>query len=263
MKKLSLVLVALLAFSFVGCQEWLDIPDPEPEPEPEPEPVEEAMIMLEDTLATLHYGETYQINAECDNPITYSSENEYNATVSEEGLVTANFVGTTTITLASEFDTKTFEVIVEPVSNLYPEPEIEFGVSMDSIIEKFGEPDAEVEGAIAYSNYSENSNMLMVMFDDEDLVQYYAVVFDVEYSDELDTFLSERYLFAQEEDGIKMYINALDVNEATMIVGSQMEDGFLMAMYMANTGDDGDDEDDEDGEEATGRIKALLNSLKK
>ena len=260
MKKLSLVLVALLAFSFVGCQEWFDIP------EPEPEPVEEAMIMLEETSATLHYGETYQINAECENPITYSSENEYHATVSEEGLVTASFVGATTITLASEFDTKTFEVTVEPVSNLYPEPEIEFGESRESIIERFGEPDAEVEGAIAYGSYSENSTMLMVMFDEDDLVQYYAVIFDVEYSDELDTFLSERYLFAQEEDGIKVYINALDVNEATMFVGSQMEAGILMAMYMANTGDDGDDdgdEDDEDGEKATGRVKTLLKSLKK
>ena len=260
MKKLSLVLLALLAFSFVGCQEWLDIPDPEPEPDPEPDPVEEALIVLEETSTTLHYGETYQINAECENPITYSSENEYHATVSEEGLVTANFVGATTITLASEFDTKTFEVTVAPVSDLYPEPEIEFSESRDSIIARFGEPDAEVEGAIAYGNYSANSTMLMVMFDEEELVQYYAVVFAAEYSDELDTFLSERYLFAQEEDGIKIYINALDVNETTMLVGSKMEDEVLMAMYMANTIEGGEEEE---GEEATGRIKTLLNSLKK
>ena len=253
MKKLSLVLMAILAFSFMGCESWLDFPEPEPEPDPEPEPIEEAMIMLDTTAATLNHGETYQINAECENPITYSTENEYVAMVSEDGLITANFVGSTIINLESEFDTKNFEVTVEPVSDLYPEPEIEFGESRESIIEKFGEPDAETEEAVGYFDYSENTTMMMVMFDEDDLVEYYVVIFDVDFSDELDTFLSERYLFAQEEEGIKVYINALDVNEATMFVGSQIEEDLLMAFYMAN----------EEEEEKVIRVFEALKSLKK
>ena len=73
MKKLSLVLMAVLAFTFVGCEGWLDILDPEPEPDPEPDPIEETLITLEETSTTLNSGETYQINAECEFPITYSS----------------------------------------------------------------------------------------------------------------------------------------------------------------------------------------------
>lgn len=258
MKKLSLVLVALLAFSFVGCQEWLDIPDPDPEPEPEPDPVEEALIMLEETSATLHYGETYQINAECENPITYSSEDEYYASVSEDGLVTANFVGATTINLESEFDTQTFEVTIAPVSELYPEPEIEIGESKESIIERFGEPIAETDGAIGYQDYSDNTTMLMVLFDENNLVEDYALILEVEFEEELETFLSERYLFVQETEGMKIYVNALNPVEASLIIGSQIyadeEETFLMVVYGGNTSEP---------EEKSVNMKALLKALRK
>ena len=255
--------MALLAFTFVGCSEWLDLPDPDPEPDPDPDPIEETLITLDTTAVTLNSGETYQINAECEYPITYTSEDEYVATVSEDGLVTANFVGSTVITLQAETDSQTFEVTVAPVSELYPEPEIEFGESKESVIERFGEPAAETEEAIGYNDYSDNTMMLMVVFDENDLVEYYAVVLDTEYSEELDTFLSERYLYAGEAEGIKVYINALDESDATMYVGSQIDEGFLMAIYMANTGDDGGDENDEDDKVAAGHFKTLLKSLTK
>ena len=255
MKKLSLVLVALLAFSFVGCQEWIDFPDPEPDPEPDPDPAIEAVITLAETSATLHSGETYQIQAECESPITYTSENEYHASVSEEGEVTANFVGSTTIMLESETDSVTFEVTVEPVSNLYPEPEIEFGVTKEAIIEQFGEPTVEDEGVIGYYGYSDNTMMLMVLLDESDLVTEYALILDPSFEEELDTFLGERYLFAQEEEGVKIYINALTIEETSMIVGSQTyEDQFLMAIYAGYT---------EEPEEKTASFKAILKTLGK
>ena len=259
MKKLSLALVALLAFSFVGCQGWLNIddPDPDPEPEPDPDPEVEAVITLEETSATLHYGETYQIVAECESPITYTSENEYNATVSEDGLVTANFVGSTTITLESESDTQTFEVTVEPVSDLYPEPEIEIGETKESILEKFGTPGAEVEGAIGYQGYSDNAPMLMVMFDEEDLVVSYGVIIGIDHEEDLNTFLSERYMFAQEEEGVRIYMNALSVEDATLFVGSEaFDEEYLMAFYMGNTSEP-------EPEEKSADIKAILKALGK
>ena len=52
MKRLSLLLMAVLAFTFIGCNSWLDFPEPEPEPEPEPNV--EAVITLEETSTTLH-----------------------------------------------------------------------------------------------------------------------------------------------------------------------------------------------------------------
>lgn len=260
MKKLSLLLMAVLAFTFMGCGEWLDIPDPEPEPDPEPDPTEVALITLDTTEATLHSGETFQIVAVCESPITYTSENEYFATVSEEGLVTANFVGNTTITLESESDSQTFEVTIEPVSDLYPEPEIEIGESKDAIIERFGDPSDEDEEIIVYYGFAESSFMLMVAFDDDNLVQYYAVVMEIGYIEELETFLSERYMFVNEQDGVKVYINALDVNDATLIVGSQVvEDSFVMAVYMGNDEGGGGEE----GKGVPPRVSKVLKRLAK
>lgn len=242
MKKLSLALIALLAFSFVGCQEWLNIDDPDnPEPEPDPEPNVEAVITLDETSVTLNSGDTYQIQAECEYPITYTSENEYYASVSEEGEVTANFVGSTNIILESESDTQTFEVTIEPVSNLYPEPEIEIGATKEAIIDQFGTPDIEDEETLGFYNYAENTMMLMVLFDEEGLVYAYAVILDVSFEEELDTFLGERYMYVQEQEGVKIYINALTIEETSLIVGSQiLEDQFLMAIYEGYTDDPGE-----------------------
>ena len=238
MKKLSLVLMAVLAFTFVGCEGWLDIPDPEPEPDPEPDPVEEALINLVTTEATLHYGETFQIEAECETPITYTSENEFYATVSEDGLVTAGFVGSTSILLETEGDSQTFEVTIEPTSELYAEPEIEFGETRDAIIERFGTPDEENEEAVLYGSYAENT-MLMVVFE-EDVVAYYAVIVSADLEEEMNAFLGERYMYYGEDEGLKIYINALDVADCTLIVGEQfLEEIYLMAMYMPHEGDDG------------------------
>ncbi len=260
MKKLSLVLLAMLAFSFVGCEGWLNIDDPTPDPEtePDPDPEVEAVITLEETSATLHYGETYQINAECEFPITYTSENEFFASVSDEGLVTANHVGTTMITLEAEADSQTFEVTIEPLSDLYPEPEIEIGQTKEDVIARYGEPDAVVDDAIGYRSYSDNATMMMVMFDENGLVELYAVIFELYFEEELETFLTERYLFVQEEENVKMYINALNVEEATMIVGSEVaeEEAILMAFYMGNENGGGD-------EKTTVNMKALLKALRK
>ena len=260
MKKLSLVLMAVLAFTFVGCEGWLDIPDPEPEPDPEPDPIEETLITLEETSTTLNSGETYQINAECEFPITYSSENEYVAAVSEDGMVTANFVGTTNILLETEGDSQAFEVTVAPVSDLYPEPEIQFGETKEAIIERFGTPGAETENSIGFAGYSENTNFLMVTFTEDDLVDYYVVVLNVEYAEELDTFLGERYLYLEEMDGVKAYINALDESEATMYVGSKLQEEYLMALYMAAEDGGGDGGEDK---AMNSRILEVLKKLAK
>ena len=179
--------------------------------------------------------------------------------MSEEGEVTARFVGSTIITLEAETDTQTFEVTVEPTSDLYPEPEIQFGETKDEIIERFGQPDEEDEEAIGYYNYSENSLMLLVLFDEEGLVANYAVLMEVSFEEELDTFLGERYMFVQEEEGMKIYINALTLEETSMFVGSQMyqdeESSFLMSVYMGYG--------TEPSEKAVANIKAMLKALRK
>jgi len=260
LSKLSFLLVAMLAMAFVGCENWLSsdpIPEPVPEPDPEPDTIVEALINLSESATTLHKGETYQILAESESPITFFSEDEYHAMVSDSGLVTANFVGNTIILLQSESDSVTFDVTVAPVSELYPEPDIEIGESKESVIEKLGQPGLEEDGSIGYENYSENAFLLAVMFDEYDLVSNYGLILDESVEEELDTFLSERYMFANEEDGIKIYMNALTPEDVTLFVASEFneDEEYVMVLYMGN--DNGGDE------VKAATIKALLKSLRK
>ena len=70
--------------------------------------------------------------------------------------------------------------------------------------------------------------------------------------DQLVTFLIE-------EEGMKIYINALTLEETSMFVGSQMyqdeESSFLMSVYMGYG--------TEPSEKAVANIKAMLKALRK
>ena len=210
--------MAVLAISFTGCKK-------------------EKLITLTTTSTTLHHGETYQISAQCENPITYSSANEYHAKVSSSGVVTAQYVGSTTVTLQSEDDTKSFSVTIAPKSNLYPEPNIRFGETKSSIISRFGTPDSSTDTGVGYIDYSTSAPGLLVMFDENDCVEDYAVIVKTEYSSELGTFLSERYFFIGYSDGLTAYMNALTTSSATMMVGSKLYNiNYWVTLYMPYDG---------------------------
>ncbi|MBQ4205271.1 MAG: Ig-like domain-containing protein [Bacteroidales bacterium] len=159
-------------------------------------------ITLTTTSVTLHYEDVFQIPAQCDSPITYTSNNEYHAQVTSSGLVTAKHVGTTTITLSSEDDTKTFTVIVNPRSNLYPEPDIEFGETKESVILKLGEPDITTNNGlynteeIQYTYNSTTVKNLHIIFDDNNCVFLYSILVYSPASTLLFDYLLERYIYS-------------------------------------------------------------------
>lgn len=214
MKKLPILLLAFMSIVFVSCNK-------------------EKLITLSNTTTTLHHGDTYQISAQCENPITYSSANEYHAKVSNTGLVTAQYVGRTTISLNSEDDNKSFTVIVSPTSNLYQEPNISFGDTRSTVISRLGTPDATMDNSIAYNDYSNAAQMLIVTFKN-DRVDYYGVVVKSAYSSELATFLGERYDFIGYSDDIFLYRNGLTENTTTMYVGMTLYNlNYWMLLYMS------------------------------
>ena len=198
MRRITIVLIAAIAISFMGCNK-------------------EKLITLSTTSTTLHHGETYQIPAECENPITYSSANQYHAKVSSSGLVTAQYVGKTTIRLESEDDSKTFTVTVSPKSQLYPEPNIRFGETKSSVISKYGTPTTTNSG-IGYNNYSTNAPILLVTLDGNDCVTGYALAVKSAYTSELADFLGERYATIGYDDDVSYYRNGLSASTSTMAV---------------------------------------------
>lgn len=174
-------------------------------------------ITLSQNSVTLYHNDTYQIDARCKDNIAYSSHNEYVASVSASGFVTAQYVGETNVSLKSNEDSKTFKVTVAPKSNLYPEPNIEIGESMASVLQKF--PKAEIhEYYLFIDDYSPAAPELYIELDDNRCVEAYEMYVEGEYSSELNTFLRERYKFLGVEDDYYVFINGLNENTATMDV---------------------------------------------
>lgn len=172
-------------------------------------------ITLSQNSVTLYHNDTYQIDARCKDNIAYSSHNEYVASVSATGFVTAQYVGETNVSLKSNEDSKTFKVTVAPKSNLYPEPNIEIGESKASVLQKF--PQAEFyDGVLFIDNYSNAAPLLCIFLDDNLCVSFYGTFVKGKYSSELKTFMSERYYYLGEKDGMYIFINGLNENTATM-----------------------------------------------
>jgi hypothetical protein len=218
--KRILFYLAVLPMVFYGCSNN-DEPD---------------VISLKVSEKTLYHEDEYQIEATSKAAITYSSENEYHAMVSETGLVTAKFVGETNVLLSNSGETKSFKVIVKPKSNLYPEPEVKFGDSKSSIITKFGTPGTETSSGVAYSNYSNSAPILMFLFDSSNKLTSYAIMVKSAYSSVLADFLLERYLAVSEKDGTFLFINGLNANTATMIIGIELYNiSYWRAIYVPNT----------------------------
>ena len=83
---------------------------------------DDAMVITSSKEITLHKGEQSQIEVVSNEPVRYGSMDEYHATVDENGLVTANYVGETMIGVKSGSGQDFVTVNVVPVSSLLVEP---------------------------------------------------------------------------------------------------------------------------------------------
>lgn len=196
----------------------------------------EDLITLNSTEKTLNYEDEFQIQAESNSLITYSVENDYHAEVTESGLVKARYVGETNIILENAEDRKTFKIIVEPRYHLYPEPNVYFGESKSSIINKFGWDFVETESTIGYENYSINAPIIIFTFDDYDKLNGYAVMVNTAYSSTLADFLIERYLVAGIDNDVYYFINGLSTASATTAIMLELYNiSYWMVLYIPNT----------------------------
>lgn len=192
-------------------------------------------ILLTSSNQTLFYDDEFQIDATSSLPITYTSEDEYHAKVSASGLVTAGRVGETNIVLSNGKDTKKIKITVRPESNLYPEPELTFGMTRAAVKSKLGTPDAETDAGLGWNNYSTNAPLLACVFDEADKLEAYSVMVKTAYASNLADFLLERYVPAalpDDEDIIAIFLNGLDTETANRAVFLRFYNvSYLMVMY--------------------------------
>ncbi len=216
-----LAVMAIAALVFAGCEKGED--------------AKNNVIQLTSSDQTMYYDDEFQIDATSDTPITYTSENEYHAEVSASGFVTAGRVGETNIVLTNGEDTKKIKITVRPKSNLYPEPDLTFGMSRSAVIAKLGTPDSETDGAIGYGDWSYAADVFMCLFDGADKLTSYAVMVKTSYSSQLGDFLSERYILGgvDADEYLLAYVNGLDLNSTTMLIGAQVYNiSYWMVIYL-------------------------------
>lgn len=190
-------------------------------------------IVLNTSDLTMYYDDEIQIDAKSDSKISYSSQNEYYASVSDGGVIKAGRVGETRIALTNGKDTKSLKVTIRAKRDLYPEPNIEFGISRSDLIKKLGTPDNETVDGIGYYNYSINAPQVAYLFDSNDQLRSSAVLVNSTQSSSLGSFLAERYLSIGSKDYTFFYINSLLSQKPTMGVGATLSNiNYWMVLYM-------------------------------
>jgi hypothetical protein len=203
MKKIIILFV--LSLTFWGCSK-------------EEEPVDNTIKVETDDLS-LAPKQTYDIKAVSNSEITYSSENEFFASVSNNGIITGGRVGTTNIILETGVDKKTIKVTTISSNYLYPDPILDFGSSKSSIISKLGTPDYQQSIgntiAIRYDNAPNTTLGTGYFFTDDKLTIIQTRVKSA-YSSLLSSYLSDRFVPVAQSDGSFIFFNALNPSKITV-----------------------------------------------
>lgn len=192
-------------------------------------------IDLKESETTLFSGQQYAIKAKSDTKITYNSNDEFIATVSDKGIVSAETIGETTIVLDNSIDNKSFKVKVKPKYDLYSVPDLSFGMTKSDLIKKYGTPDGEDEemNTISYEGYSVPAPIVMFTFDKEDKLIASSVAVLTSYSQDILPFLDERYKYIGEDEEAFLYIDAATEKEAkTYVIAEVVNIDYWIVGYM-------------------------------
>ena len=120
-------------------------------------------LSITPSSVVMHYEETKQLKSE--DATKWRSDNDFVATVDQNGLVTAEHVGRTQIKASNDKNSATCEIIVEPVYNLFDDPLLNWGASMKSIQSSESHEALELSSSdvLAY-NYTKNSTGCIVLY---------------------------------------------------------------------------------------------------
>ena len=191
--KLNLVIVAGMFLFLAGCSK---------------EGKNDGDVILEQESITLTSEKTYQLNIKSggSNDVHWNSNNEYVATVSNTGLVTAHKVGKAVINA----NTASCQVTVAPIYNLYEEPIVEWGISKEELINRLGDPSSTESNLLGYLYSDEIAPLYGYAFNENNELTYAMVYINTKYTTQLSGFLLERYdiVSRSDENRTMVYLNS-------------------------------------------------------
>lgn len=217
--KTNLIAIALVVFAcFMSCSED-----------------ESHDLVVSPSSVSIASGEEIKLSASenCD----WRSESDFIATVDDDGIVKANFVGQTNIIAYNVTKSTSVPVVVRGKCNTYTEPVLDFGTTMADIKSK--EQRTLISETGNYLRYAgENSAVkdVVYMFDNGRMSSA-GVLINGLYMTELVDFITERYKFVSETDGLYVFCNGFSVSEATVGVGvgvSNNDDILVSYMQITN-----------------------------
>ena len=185
-----------------------------------------AIELKSGSSAVLNYEDQYQIDAVSALPLTYTTQNPFNAQVSASGLVEAGHVGETYVTIDNTKESMDVRIVVEPKYNLYPTPSLDWGTSKSSIIAKYGSPDVEDANGVGYKNYSFAAPICIFLFDKTGGLMGVGVYVKTQYSSALTYFLIERYQVISVDgssDRIASFVDGLSKETIKSFVSISLE----------------------------------------
>lgn len=165
----------------------------------------------------MHYEDTQQLTAE--GATQWTTENDFVATVNQNGLVTGGHVGTTRIIAHSGKESASATITITPKYTLYDTPLLDFGVSKSVIKSKETHTlDSETDKYLYYT-YTKNGHTCIVSysFTDGNLSMVLVMLNQSDYA-QTGFYLLERYQPVYAQDGVYGFINSMTAEKADLLV---------------------------------------------
>ncbi|MFA5444557.1 MAG: hypothetical protein WC128_05160 [Bacteroidales bacterium] len=106
---------------------------------------------------------------------------------------------------------------VESLSDLYPDPVLEFGLSRTNVIQRLGAPYIAAKDGIVYANFSRAAPYVMYVFQNDQLSGTLVMVLS-SFTKPLAAYLVEKYLPVVTEGEPYFFINSTAEQEPTILV---------------------------------------------
>jgi hypothetical protein len=147
--------------------------------------------------------------------IEWSTENDFHATVNQNGMVTAGHVGSTNIVAQKGKQKGKCSVTVKPKYALYDTPYMNWGATMTQVKVDLGTPDQEQAKALVYKMNSAGDILAIYSFTDGKLTSS-GVLLHIKYGTTLGNYLVERYQPIGYENDKYYFINAMNLDQASL-----------------------------------------------
>ncbi len=178
------------------------------------------------TSKSMWVGDVYDLQYKSN----WVSNNTFVASVSNNGVITANRAGTANI----YSNAHSCQVTVHPNVTLYKEPITEWGITQSNLINKRGKADSSSSTAVAYNLNSDITPYEMYSFENGKLSAAVIVVSTL-YTEYMLEHLSDRYepAYADSDELTAVFINAETLEQtSTTITTTYYNSSYWMVVYM-------------------------------